>query len=111
MTHHEIASEIRESPTVWRHALALAGPAVGLQGLNLLVSLTGRWLAGNAEMATAADQLALQGGQTTCFYLAWLIGSFGILASADSLSVVAGRMVFLSVVNQLGHGSVGRRGP
>ena len=89
MTHHEIASEIRESPTVWRHALALAGPAVGLQGLNLLVSLTGRWLAGNAEMATAADQLALQGAQTTCFYLAWMIGSFGILASAGATALVA----------------------
>jgi Na+-driven multidrug efflux pump len=74
---------------LWRHALALAGPAVGLQGLNLLVSLTGRWLAGNAEMATAADQLALQGAQTTCFYLAWMIGSFGILASAGATALVA----------------------
>jgi hypothetical protein len=111
MTQQETVSEIRESPTVWRHARALAGPAVGLQALNLLVSLTGRCLAGNAETATAADQLALQGGQTTCFYLAWMIGSFGILASAESLSVVAGRMVFLSVVNRLGHGPVGRRGP
>ena len=74
---------------VWRHALALAGPAVGLHGLNLLVSLTGRWLAGNAEMATAADQLALQGAQTTCFYLAWMIGSFGILASAGATALVS----------------------
>jgi len=72
-----------------RHALALAGPAAGLHGLNLLVSLTGRWLAGNADTATAADQLALQGAQTTCFYLAWMIGSFGILASAGATALVA----------------------
>ena len=75
--------------SMWRHALALAGPAVGLHGLNLLVSLTGRWLAGNAETATAADQLALQGAQTTCFYLAWMIGSFGILASAGATALVS----------------------
>ena len=69
-------------------ALALAGPAVGLQSLILLVSLTGRWLAGNAG-TTAADQLALQGAQTTCFYLSWMIGSFGILASAGATALVA----------------------
>lgn len=80
---------ISQSASMWRHALALAGPAVGLHGLNLLVSLTGRWLAGNAETATAADQLALQGAQTTCFYLAWMIGSFGILASAGATALVS----------------------
>ena len=80
---------VSQSASSLRHALALAGPAVGLHGLNLLVSLTGRWLAGNAETATAADQLALQGAQTTCFYLAWMIGSFGILASAGATALVA----------------------
>jgi putative MATE family efflux protein len=70
-------------------ALSLAGPAVGLQALVLLVNLTGRWLAGNATSATAADQLALQGAQTTCFYLSWMIGSFGILASAGATALVS----------------------
>jgi putative MATE family efflux protein len=73
----------------WRRALALAGPAVGLQSLVLLVSLTGRWLAGHALTTSAADQLALQGAQTTCFYLSWMIGSFGILASAGATALVA----------------------
>ncbi|NDH93141.1 MAG: hypothetical protein EBZ13_01075 [Planctomycetia bacterium] len=81
--------ESGELPAIWRHALALAGPAVGLHALVLLVNLFGRWLAGNAETATAADQLALQGAQTTCFYLAWMIGSFGILASAGATALVA----------------------
>ena len=72
-----------------RRALALAGPAVGLQSLILLVSLTGRWLAGNATTSSAADQLALQGAQTTCFYLSWMIASFGVLASAGATALVA----------------------
>jgi putative MATE family efflux protein len=72
-----------------RRALRLAGPAVGLQALVLVVSLTGRWLAGNASAGSAADQLALQGAQTTCFYLSWMIGSFGILASAGATALVA----------------------
>ena len=33
--------------------------------------------------------VALQGAQTTCFYLAWMIGSFGILASAGATALVA----------------------
>jgi putative MATE family efflux protein len=70
-------------------ALGLAAPAVGLQALVLLVSLTGRWLAGNATSATAADQLALQGAQTTCFYLSWMIASCGILASAGATALVS----------------------
>jgi putative MATE family efflux protein len=53
------------------------------------VNLTGRWLAGNATSATAADQLALQGAQTTCFYLSWMIASFGILASAGATALVS----------------------
>lgn len=71
-----------------RRALALAGPAVGLQSLILLVSLTGRWLAGNATFA-GDDQLALQGAQTTCFYLSWMIASFGVLASAGATALVS----------------------
>ena len=76
-------------PSAVLEALSLAGPAVGLQALVLLVNLTGRWLAGNATSATAADQLALQGAQTTCFYLSWMIGSFGILASAGATALVS----------------------
>jgi putative MATE family efflux protein len=78
-----------EGGDTWRRALALAGPAVGLQSLILVVSLTGRWLAGNAETASAAEQLALQGAQTTCFYLSWMIASFGVLASAGATALVA----------------------
>jgi putative MATE family efflux protein len=77
------------SPSAWRRAFALAGPALGSQVLGLLVNLTGRWLAGNAETASGADQLALQGAQTTCFYLSWMIGSFGILAGAGATALVS----------------------
>lgn len=79
----------RDDADTLRRALALAVPAVGLQSLILLVNLTGRWLAGNATTGSAADQLALQGAQTTCFYLSWMIGSFGILASAGATALVA----------------------
>jgi putative MATE family efflux protein len=72
-----------------RHALSLAWPAVALQGLVLLVNLTGRWLAGNAASPSAADPLALQAAQTTCFYLSWMLGSFGIVASAGAAALVS----------------------
>ena len=75
--------------STWRRAFALAGPALGVQLLGLLVNLTGRWLAGNAETASATDQLALQGAQTTCFYLSLMIGSFGILAGAGATALVS----------------------
>lgn len=83
------AGGLPEGMGTLRRALALAGPAVGLQSLVLLVNLTGRWLAGNATTPSAADQLALQGAQTTCFYLSWMIGSFGILAAAGATALVA----------------------
>jgi putative MATE family efflux protein len=73
----------------WRRALALAGPAAGLQALILLVSLNGRWLAGNMAAGSGAEQLALQGAQTTCFYLSWMIASFGVLAAAGATALVA----------------------
>jgi len=55
----------------------------------LIVSLNGRWLAGNIAVGSGAEQLALQGAQTTCFYLAWMIASFGVLASAGATALVA----------------------
>ena len=76
-------------PSAWWQAVSLAAPAVGQQSLVLIVSLTGRWLAGNATTDSAADQLALQAAQTTCFYLSWMIGSFGILASAGATTLVS----------------------
>jgi putative MATE family efflux protein len=76
------------SPAWWQ-AVSLAAPAVAQQALVLLVNLTGRWLAGNATTVAGADQLALQAAQTTCFYLSWMIGSFGILASAGAAALVA----------------------
>jgi putative MATE family efflux protein len=91
-SHHVLRSNPhhgRDGGGTWRRALALAGPAVALQAMILLVSLTGRWLAGNAATSSAADQLALQGAQTTCFYLSWMIASFGVLASAGATALVA----------------------
>lgn len=76
-------------PSDWHRAFALAGPALGAQLLGLLVELTGRWLAGNAATTSATDQLALQGAQTICFYLSWMIGSFGILAGAGATALVS----------------------
>lgn len=79
----------RDAGGTWWRALSLAAPAVGLQSLILVVNLNGRWLAGNAPAASASEQLALQGAQTTCFYLSWMIASFGILASAGATALVA----------------------
>ena len=100
MTHdlHQTVSSPARAPrcgargggvSTWRRAFALAGPALGAQVLGLVVNLTGRWLAGNADTVSATDQLALQGAQTTCFYLSWMIGSFGILAGAGATALVA----------------------
>lgn len=73
-------------PSAWHRAFA---PALGASLLGLLVNLTGRWLAGNAATTSATDQLALQGAQTTCFYLSWMIGSFGIPAGAGVTTLVS----------------------
>lgn len=73
----------------WQPALALAGPAVAQQALVLIVNFTGRWIVGHSSSPTAADQLALQGAQTTCLYLAWMLGSCGVLATAGATALVA----------------------
>ena len=73
----------------WRRVIGLASPVLAQQVLGLVVNLTDRWLAGNAQHFDGADQLALQGAQTTCFYLAWMIGSFGVLATTGASALVA----------------------
>lgn len=73
----------------WGRALSLAWPAAALQTLHLLVNLSDRWLAGHASAGAPADQLALQAAQTTCFYLSWMAGALGIVASAGASALVA----------------------
>jgi len=73
----------------WKRALALAWPAAALQALHLAVNLSDRWLAGNASVGPSTDQLALQAAQTTCFYLSWMAGALGIVASAGASALVA----------------------
>ena len=76
----------------WKRVTGLAWPVLAQQILGLTVNLTDRWLAGNAGHLEGEHQLALQGAQTTCFYLAWMIGSFGVLASTGASALVS-RMV------------------
>lgn len=72
----------------WRRALALAWPVAAQQGLGLVVGLSDRWIAGHAGTA-AAEQLALQAAQTTCFSLSWMVGAVGMLASVGVAAIVA----------------------
>ena len=87
-------SAVQEAPggqpgPVWREVTHLAWPVLAQQVLGLVVSLTDRWLAGNAAGVDGDGTLSLQGAQTTCFYLAWMIGSLGVLASSGASALVA----------------------
>lgn len=73
----------------WRRAVGLAWPVAAQQALGLIVGLTDRWIAGHARLDAPAGQLALQAAQTTCFSLAWMLGSLGTLASAGVAAVVS----------------------
>ena len=72
----------------WRRACGLAWPVLAQQLLGLGVSFTDRWLAGNVAPDNE-NQLAIQAAQTTCFYLAWMLGATGMLASAGASAVVS----------------------
>lgn len=72
----------------WRRAVAIAWPVAAQQVLGLAVGLSDRWIAGHAG-AEAGDQIALQAAQTTCFYLSWMVGAVGVLASAGMAAIVA----------------------
>ena len=73
----------------WKRVLGLAWPAFLQQMLHLTVNQTDRWLAGNAVGLDEASQLAMQGAQTTCFYLAWVVSCYGVLASVGASALVS----------------------
>jgi len=73
----------------WRRAWAVAWPVALQQGLGLAVGLSARWIAGHAAAASAGEQLAMQAAQTTCFYLSWMVGTLGILATVGVSAIVS----------------------
>jgi putative MATE family efflux protein len=73
----------------WQRAWALAWPVAAQQGLGLAVGLSDRWIAGHAGLTQAGEELALQAAQTTCFYLSWMIGAVGVLATAGVSAIVS----------------------
>ncbi|MCY2939850.1 MAG: MATE family efflux transporter [Planctomycetota bacterium] len=77
------------SRPAWLRVLGLAWPAFLQQMLLLTVNLTDRWLAGNALHLEGDQQLSLQGAQTTCFYLAWVVTCYGVLASVGASAIVS----------------------
>jgi putative MATE family efflux protein len=86
--HSEPALIDRPCPT-WRLVLFLAWPAWLQQLLNLVVSLSDRFLAGRVRTSDAASQMAAQAAQTTAFYLAWFISCYTVLVSVGSTALVA----------------------
>lgn len=78
--------------SAWLRAAALAWPVVAHQSFALFVQLTDRWLAGHGPGGPAGGQLALQAAQTTCFYLAWMTATIGVLATAGATAVVSRRI-------------------
>ena len=71
----------------WRLVIALALPVLGQQGLNFLVYLSDRYLAGNID--NVANLPALQAAQTTAHYLAWAIICYTVLVTVGSTALVA----------------------
>src|SRR4029079_9431448 len=71
----------------WRLVTALAMPVLAQQGLNFLVSLSDRYLAGHIPVETG--QAAVQAAQTTAHYLAWFITCYNVLVTVGSTALVA----------------------
>jgi putative MATE family efflux protein len=71
----------------WRLVIALALPVLGQQGLQFLVNLSDRYLAGH--IPSAANLAALQAAQTTAHYLAWFITCYTVLVTVGSTALVA----------------------
>src|SRR5262245_6638315 len=71
----------------WHLVIALALPVLGQQGLQFLVNLSDRYLAGN--IPHAANLSALQAAQTTAHYLAWFINCYNVLVTVGSTALVA----------------------
>lgn len=88
--HGDGGSAVTDSTRpAWKRAAALAWPVATQQSLMLAVNLTDRWLAGNAGTPSATDAVALQAAQTTCFYLSWMVGALGVVATAGASALVA----------------------
>jgi putative MATE family efflux protein len=79
-------SSVLPLPT-WRLVTALALPVLGQQGLQFIVNLSDRYLAGH--IADASNPTALQAAQTTAHYLAWFIVCYNVLVTVGSTALVA----------------------
>lgn len=77
--------------SAWLRAGAIAWPVAAQQAIALFVQLTDRWLAGHG-IGSAASQISLQAAQTTCFYLAWMTATIGVLATAGVTALVSRRI-------------------
>ncbi len=73
----------------WLRVVWLAWPAFLQQMLILVIHVSDRWLAGHADPGTDGADLAIQAAHTTCFYLGWVMGSYGTLVSVGATALVA----------------------
>ncbi len=71
----------------WRLVTALALPVLGQQGLQFVVSLSDRYLAGHIH--DVPNLPALQAAQTTAHYLAWFIICYNVFVTVGSTALVA----------------------
>ena len=71
----------------WQLVIALALPVLGQQGLQFLVTLSDRYLAGHIH--DVPNLPALQAAQTTAHYLAWFIICYNVFVTVGSTALVA----------------------
>lgn len=71
----------------WGLVIALALPVLGQQGLQFLVNLSDRYLAGHID--DVPNMPALQAAQTTAHYLSWFILCYNAFVTVGSTALVA----------------------
>lgn len=73
----------------WQRVAWLAWPAFLQQMLILVIHVSDRWLAGHASPDGEGTDLAAQAAHTTCFYLGWVMSSYGTLVSVGATALVS----------------------
>lgn len=73
----------------WLRVAWLAWPAFLQQMLVLVIHISDRWLAGQASPEGEGADLAAQAAHTTCFYLGWVMSSYGTLVSVGATALVS----------------------
>lgn len=77
------------SRPAWLRVAWLAWPAFLQQMLILVIHISDRWLAGHASPGGEGDSLSAQAAHTTCFYLGWVMSSYGTLVSVGATALVS----------------------